>query len=484
MNKYEKKLAIWRKKPFVAKLIQAFPEAEIFLVGGMVRDTILGRDTKDIDIVVRNVSKNKLESYLSNHGKVNLVGKRFGVFKFRPKKWTGTDIDIALPRTEHSINHTGAYKDFKISSNAKLEITDDLSRRDFTINAIAWDIKRGMIVDPYRGLADIKKKKIKTVGEPKDRFEEDYSRMLRAIRFSCQLGFDIDSKTRQAIITEIKKLTKLIAGKPVVPYEVIATELTKTVVANPVQAMKLLDTYGVLNALAPELLKMKKCPQSKRWHSEGDVWKHTLLALEKLSTPQFKKEFKEEKATSNVVWALIFHDVGKPYTLIRTDRVRTPGHDIKSAQIWRDVSSRLKLAASGVDAEAVEKIIAKHMLVASTKASPMKNITIEKYFYSETFPGAELMMVLYADIGASIREKTGKPDFTEYKKLKKQISAITPKGKKTPPKTLVDGKTLIKKLKVKQGPTVGKLLAVIREAQLGGDITTQKQALNLAKKHL
>lgn len=145
MKSYETKLKTWKNKPFIKQLMRTFPQAEVFLVGGVVRDTILGRETKDIDLVVRNVSKKDLEKFLAKQGKVNLVGKNFGVFKFKPKGWKDGDIDIALPRTEHSLNMTGAYKDFKIQSNAKLNIEADLSRRDFTINAMAFNTGKSVV---------------------------------------------------------------------------------------------------------------------------------------------------------------------------------------------------------------------------------------------------------------------------------------------------------------------------------------------------
>ncbi len=256
------------------------------MVGGAVRDAILGRPTKDYDFVVRGVSKAELQKFLASQGKVNLVGKRFGVFKFRPKGWVGEEIDIALPRTEHSIGLTGAYRDFKINSNASLKIEDDLSRRDFTINAMAFRlaptsyklIPTSYLIDPFNGLNDLRKGIIRTVGNPDTRFREDYSRMLRAIRFACQLDFEIETKTWKSVIKNIINLNKKIGGERVVPPEVIAKELVKAVSHNPVWAIELLDKSGAVKQLFPELLRSKKCPQPKKFHNEGDCWTHTILA--------------------------------------------------------------------------------------------------------------------------------------------------------------------------------------------------------------
>lgn len=495
MNEWQKQLKTWVNKPFIKQLVKQFPKADIFLVGGAVRDVILNRETKDFDFVVRGVNKNDLEKFLAKHGKVNLVGKKFGVFKFKPtvkpqargrkEGWTGTELDIALPRTEHSIGLTGAYRDFKINSNAKLKIEDDLSRRDFTINAIAWDITQQKIIDPFGGLEDLKKKIIKAVGKPELRFKEDYSRMLRAIRFACQLNFTIELRTWQEIKKEIKKLNKKISNKRVVPYEVIAKELVKAVNDNPICTINLLDKSGAIKVLAPELLKMKGCPQPKNWHSEGDVWQHTILCLKNLETKKFKTEFKNQAITPEVIWGLIFHDLGKPYTMVKADRLRFNNHDNVAAKKFGEIAKQLKLSSAGLDIEKVEKIIAKHMLPTHSKTNTMKDTTIEKYFFNNNFPGQELMMLIFADIMATV-PPNGKPDFTEYKVLKKRINSLKSKqkNKKSLPKPLVNGHDLIKEFKLKSSPQIGKLLAVLRENQLKGKIKTKKQGLKLIKKEL
>ena len=409
------KLKNWSNQLFIKQLAKQFADADIFLVGGAVRDLLLGHATKDFDLVIRNVSKPQLEKFLSSRGKVNLVGKKFGVFKFVPKGWTGAEIDIALPRTEHSINGSGRYKDFKISSNAKLKIEDDLGRRDFTINALAFDLKNKNLVDPYNGLTDLKKKNIKAVGDATTRFKEDYSRMLRAIRFSCQLDFTIEHQTWSAIKARSKNLTENISGKPIVPYEVVAKELNKSMVADPLRTIDLLDKSGALKLLMPELLKMKNCPQPAKWHSEGDCWIHTMMAIKNLYSPKFKTEFKNEPVSPELIWATLFHDLGKPYTITRTDRIRFNNHDNVSAQKWRAIAERLKLSSAGLDVERVEKTITKHMLPANVKSSTMKDVTIEKYFFNDNFPGQELMMLMFTDILATIPQKTRRPDITQYR---------------------------------------------------------------------
>lgn len=328
---------------FLSDLKSAFPRAEIFLVGGAVRDLFLGRETKDFDFVVRQVVANDLEAFLKKHGEVNLVGRSFSVFKFMPKDWDPHNpIDIALPRREHAFG-TGGYRDFEVQGDPKLSVKDDLSRRDFTINAVALKIeikKEGLkfdkIIDPIKGLKDLKKKSIKAVGKPEVRFQEDYSRMLRALRFACQLDFKIEKKTWQAIqkniyhLNDIQRNVQMIADgrftepdvveQRAVPYEVIAKELMKSFIASPVQVFDFYDQSGAFTELMPEILKMKNCPQPTNWHSEGDVWTHTRLALEKLFSSQFKEQFGDEPPSPQLIMAVLLHDLGKPYTIRTPER--------------------------------------------------------------------------------------------------------------------------------------------------------------------
>ena len=192
---------------FLRSLQKTFPLSDVYVVGGAVRDALRKKKSKDYDFVIRGVPMAIVESFLARHGTVNYVGRRFGVLKFIPhvaKKYAASlrglePFDIALPRQEWSIHHSGHYRDFSVKSDYRLPIEDDVSRRDFTINAIAYDIRKKIFVDPFSGIQDILKKNIRTVGDPGVRFEEDYSRMMRALRFSCQFGYTIEKETSHAI---------------------------------------------------------------------------------------------------------------------------------------------------------------------------------------------------------------------------------------------------------------------------------------------
>jgi tRNA nucleotidyltransferase (CCA-adding enzyme) len=180
---------------FLRALATRFPQAQVYLVGGAVRDAMLGRETKDLDFVVRGVPGDALERFLGG-GRVHYVGKTFGVYKFVPNGWDPAEaIDVALPRTEHSETLSGAYREFAVQSDPTLRVEDDLGRRDFTVNAMALDVLTGDLIDPYDGKGDLCKRRLRAVGDPDLRFAEDYSRMLRGLRLACQLTFDWEPGT-------------------------------------------------------------------------------------------------------------------------------------------------------------------------------------------------------------------------------------------------------------------------------------------------
>lgn len=525
-----KKLLSQKRFLFVKKLFAEFPKAEMYLVGGAVRDILLGRETKDYDFVVRGISVTRLQKFLQANGKVNLVGKKFGVLKFVQNRHsdlpagreesqgaqkhrdlfraaadklsvirddTQEPIDIALPRTEFSIGNTGHYRDFHIQSDPSLPIDDDLSRRDFTINALAWDVKKNICIDPFDGLADLKKKIIRAVGKPAARFQEDYSRALRAVRFACSLNFTIEEETAKAITRFAKKLNEEIAAQErlqknsdsntlrVVPYEVIAKEMVKAFAANPVRAFDLFDSFGLYKTLAPEFLTMKKCPHDPRWHSEGDVWTHTRLALSRLTSAMFKREFGEERASPLLVFAVLFHDIGKPATVQipgkdPVDRIRYIGHDRVGADIARRVAERLRLASvdgMSVETETLHWLVKNHLLILNAPIDTMRSNTIEKYFFADPVRGLLLQQLMFIDGSASL-QKNMSPGLQAYRRFKKKLAEferLNVRGAQLPD-ALLDGDEIMKVCRLKPSARVGELKTALREEQLSGVIRTKGEA--------
>ena len=287
---------------WVKRLKKQYPLAEVYLVGGAVRDIILNiSDIKDYDFVVRGISGKSLQEFLERSGWVELLGKNFGVYKFRPHNLPKDfePLDVALPRSEISAT-PGSYRAFKVKFNKDLNLEQDLLRRDFTINAIALRVDdKFKMIDPFNGVDDIAKKNIRCVGKAQDRLAEDYTRILRAVRFACQLNFKIAPEVKKVIKKlapylndRVKSATRHSKNKPgdwVSPREVIAKEFLKAFYFDHLQAIQLYDQLGLFKILMPEILNMKKCPQPKKYHTEGDVWTHTILALKNLESNKFKK---------------------------------------------------------------------------------------------------------------------------------------------------------------------------------------------------
>lgn len=488
--KRESKISILLAKSglfdFAKNIRKIFPKAKIYLVGGYLRDIILSRNSKDIDLVVSGVPAKNLEKFLKKRGLVNLVGKTFGVFKFTAKKGLKNTIDIALPRKEHAFG-SGGYRDFEVQSDWRIPIEKDLARRDFTVNAMAWDILEKKLIDPHHGLDDIDRKVVKAVGDPAERFGEDYSRMLRALRFACQLNFEIENKTWLSIKKLIRHLNKVRRNERVVPYEIVAKEILKSFLANPVAALDIFDKAGAIKILIPELLTMKKCPQPPPFHSEGDVWTHTRLALEVLVQKKFKNLFGEPNA--EMIMMMLFHDIGKPATItypkIKNDRIRFNGHDKVGAVMVKKIAERLRLSSYkdekiDVDTDRLFWLVNNHLLLVSDNPRNMKATTIEKYYLKNELLGKELLAMNFADASASITSDGSDP-LAHYKIIKNRIKEILGKRKTTLPPPLVNGDEIMKLLKLKPGPEVGKIIEQLREFQLQGKIKTKKQALDYLK---
>lgn len=310
-----------------------------YLVGGAVRDTLLGKEAHDLDVTTNarpeEVSKifHKVIPTGIAHGTVTVhfMKKEIEVTTFR------TESDYSDGRHPDKVEYTG-------------NIEEDLSRRDFTINAIAADLKDGKLVDPFNGKSDIKKRIIRTVGLPEDRFSEDGLRPIRALRFSAQLNFKIEENTLNAISKpEILKKTQAVS------VERFRDELMKLLKAEkPSVSLKLMEESGILKIFIPELLDGRNCIQGDfRGFHEFDVLDHLFYACD--GAPKEKPM---------VRLAALFHDIGKPESkkIIESpagQQYTFYNHEIISERISRKIMMRLKF--SNAEIEEVCHLVKNHM---------------------------------------------------------------------------------------------------------------------------
>ncbi len=320
-------IATLENTPHFAWVIELLkqPKVEVYVVGGKVRDILLQRESDDIDFVVRNMPGEQLQAFLEQHGTVNMVGKSFGVFIFKPTGYEGNAFEIALPRTEVSFN-TGGYHDFDIHSDYTLPLTKDLIRRDFTINAMALNIATRELVDPHKGQEDLKKKIVRAVGSPTTRFKEDYTRMMRCVRFAAQLHFEVDPKTLKALTSLSKHVTDT-------PAERTQNELNKILLSKNVEdAFELLRESKMLHHLLPEIAENIGVEQGKS--HIYTVYEHLIKATQWAS---------EKEYPLDVVMAALFHDCGKKRTRAIINGVDTYyNHEYVGEKMTREALNRLK----------------------------------------------------------------------------------------------------------------------------------------------
>ncbi len=420
---------------FIGGIFDSFKDADAYLVGGMVRDLLFGRESYDHDLVICHVPAAELEKLLEKYGKVNLVGKSFGVFKFMPEgREDGNFIDIALPRTEESWG-TGGYKDFDVQSDPDLSIEDDLSRRDLTINAMAVNLKTGDLIDPFRGIKDLKEGIIRTVGRPEDRFREDRTRMLRAARFAAQLGFKIEEATYRAIKKNAANIEEAAA-------DLKRDEFNKLIMsADARKGVMLLHNLGLLGHLIWELEKGVGVAQNK--NHIYTVFDHGLRSLDYAAKNGFSLEIR---------LAALLHDIAKPVTKQGEGPDATfYDHDIVGAKVVRKILKRLNYPNDVVDK--VSHLVRYHMFYYS-----MGDITDAGVRRFIARVGKEhiddLIKLRMADRIGMGRPKAKPYKLVELEKRVKlvQLDPISVKMLK------VNGEDLMKELGLKPGPKFGLIL--------------------------
>ena len=311
------------QKSAVKQITQLFKKegADIYLVGGCVRDSLLGLSPKDIDIEIYKLPPETIETVLAKHFKIDSVGKNFGVFLLK-----GYSIDVSLPRKESKtgLRHT----DFKITGDPYMHPKDAALRRDFTINAISYDLVKEVLYDPYNGIDDLSNKHLRHISPA---FSEDPLRVLRAMQFIARFNLSVSPDT-------LKLCQSLTPNE--IPKERIWEEWKKLLLKGHTISLGLqfLEDCEWLSYF-PELSALTECEQDPEWHPEGNVWEHTKHCMDAFS----KNRIGDDWEDLIVGLATLCHDMGKPKTTARGEdgRIRSPQHDVEGVGIAKAFLARM-----------------------------------------------------------------------------------------------------------------------------------------------
>jgi tRNA nucleotidyltransferase (CCA-adding enzyme) len=277
------------------------------VVGGWVRDRLMGHPSKDMDVEVFGVDAAGLKEILQAFGRVNTVGESFTVYKV-------AGLDVSLPRRESKTGR--GHRGFTVSGDPALSFEEAARRRDFTINAISWDPLTDEYVDPFDGRGDIQRRMLRAVDATT--FADDSLRVLRAIQFAARFEFTVDPDT--------KALGRSIPLDDL-PAERVWGEIEKLLLRarKPSIGFALAQELGIVERLFPELAALVGCPQEGAWHPEGDVWVHTLLVIDEARARIDDLEYPRQVA---VMLGAVCHDLGKPATTAFIDgRIRSLDHE-------------------------------------------------------------------------------------------------------------------------------------------------------------
>jgi len=409
---------------------------QAYLVGGCVRDLVMGREPKDYDVSTDATPDQVVKLFPESL----TVGAQFGVVIVpRPEG----NVEVATFRSD------GRYADGRHPSEVRYAKTprEDVRRRDFTINGLLLDPLENQVLDYVGGQGDIRARRIRAIGNPIERFHEDRLRMLRAVRFAARFGFSLDAAALEAV----RKLAPLIHD---VSAERVRDELLKILTEGQARrGFELLDETGLLREVLPEVKAMQGVPQPPEFHPEGDVWVHTLLMLEGLRAP-----------TPTLALGVLLHDVGKPPTLSVRERIRFDNHVEVGAEMAQAVCARLRLSAR--ETERVVELVRHHLRFKDFPR--MRRSTQLRFLRLEGFD--EHLELHRLDCLAS------HGDLSTYE-LARRILEETPLAQ-IKPAPLLGGDDLIAQ-GYTPGPLFKEILQTVEDAQLEGKLHTREDALRL-----
>lgn len=412
-----------------------------YIVGGAPRDIFMGTTPKDFDICTSATPDEVTRLFPHSHA----VGAAFGVITVVEGDY---NFEVATYREERD------YMDGRRPETVRYSKTpfEDVSRRDFTVNALLLDPFENKIIDYTGGVEDLHKGILRTIGDPNVRFSEDYLRILRAVRFAVRLDLEIEPSTAAAMKALAHKTSMLSAER-------VRDELDKIILGKrPSRAFRMMSELGILKVILPEIEAMHGIEQPEKYHPEGDVFEHTMLALDNMAYPSLE-----------IAYSILLHDVGKKDTFSRGDDgvPHFYSHDELGADMAEAILRRLKSSLMLIDT--VSTAVRNHMRFACV--DKMKQSKWRRMLAAKTFP---IELELHRTDCAASHAR-----LDNYVLMLDRMMSFSTEPIVPPP--LINGRDLIE-IGMRPGPRMGEILKDIADLQLEGLITTKEEALARASR--
>lgn len=435
------------------------------MVGGAVRDALLGLPLKDYDLEVFGLDAERLKTVLASLASVNAVGEAFTVFKVSGIEGVDGAVDVSLPRRDSKVGP--GHRGIAVQGDPELSVEEATRRRDFTLNAILFDPDTGAVVDPHRGQADLEAGILRAVDART--FGEDPLRALRAVQFAARFELAIEPET-----------ARLCADMPLaeLPADRVWGEMEKLLIGarRPSLGLALMRDWRMLATVAPELLPLIDTPQDPAWHPEGDVWIHTLQCVDEAANQI--GDLDHPRALS-VMLATLCHDLGKPTTTrMEAGRLRSPGHEEAGVPPTLSLLDRWNVhTLLGYDVRGqVVALVANHLKPGQLydHRDRVSDGAIRRL--AQKCEPDLLYRVARADC---LGRQPGEFQPVAMEWFRERVREL--KVAVRPPTPILKGRDVVA-LGVPPGPMVGRILRAVYERQLDGQVTTLDEALAEAKR--
>ena len=445
-------LNVLDEKPFLKELSNLYAKNgfQIYLVGGAVRDGILGIETKDFDFTTNASSEDSIKMLNKNDYKTTEIGRAFGTIETTVGDYS---IHITTYR-EDKYNKDSRKPEIKTSG----ELETDLSRRDFTVNAIAYDINNSEIIDPHGGLKDLSEGLIRTPDTADISFSDDPLRMLRACRFVSTHGFTPNNEIFKAISKNVERIE-------IVSTERIRDEFTKLLTGKePSLGLKAFVESGLSELIMPELNELKIEVDPKHHHK--DVYEHTMVVLDRVSPTLVSR------------MSALLHDIGKPKTKgIENGKVHFRHHEVVGAKMSKKILKRLKY-----DNETIKKVslLVENHLRPHTFKMGWTDSAVRRYIIDAGGLLEELNDLVRADI--TTKNKAKYEEINKYlDEMEERIKEVAEKEELSKLRPPISGDEIMDMFDLEPGPSVGVIMKALYEQRINDGEVSKEEAIKLAE---